>query len=257
MKKKYVAIILFCLLALMPTASAKDFYGYTDERPLIIACDWDFRPFEFLDSHGQPAGYNIEVLGMILKRLEIPHRFVMSEWSEAARSFDTREADLIHAMPMHYRARPFIATKKYVNYYSLRAARNVSTPKFPGIHKLDSTATLLLKRDDYAALMLEAMDSVPFTVGYSTPKDGLTSARVTKNVYFVWGAEPLARKIKELAIDSLMVDEVDIPAISLATTRMWSTSSTMSTPDWNRRARYRPFTTAGSTPNSSMMMPRP
>ena len=29
MKKKYVAIILFCLLALMPTASAKDFYGYS------------------------------------------------------------------------------------------------------------------------------------------------------------------------------------------------------------------------------------
>ena len=212
MKKKYVAIILFCLLALMPTASAKDFYGYTDERPLIIACDWDFRPFEFLDSHGQPAGYNIEVLGMILKRLEIPHRFVMSEWSEAARSFDTREADLIHAMPMHYRNRPFIATKKYVNYYSLRAARNVSTPKFPGIHKLDSTATLLLKRDDYAALMVEAMDSVPFTVKYNTPKDGLTSARITKNAYFMWGAEPLARKIKELAIDSLMVDEVGIPA---------------------------------------------
>ena len=61
MKKSIAIYLLFYLLTFWPLQlSAKDFYGFTDEHPLIVACDWDFRPFEFLDSEGEPAGYNIE-----------------------------------------------------------------------------------------------------------------------------------------------------------------------------------------------------
>ena len=49
--------------------SAKDFYGYTKDRPLTIVCDWDFQPYEFLNSDGQPAGYNVDVLSRILDKL--------------------------------------------------------------------------------------------------------------------------------------------------------------------------------------------
>jgi ABC-type amino acid transport substrate-binding protein len=53
--------------------SAKDFYGYTKDRPLVIVSDWDFQPYEFLNNDGEPAGYNIDVLNLILDKLDIPH----------------------------------------------------------------------------------------------------------------------------------------------------------------------------------------
>ena len=110
----YMFVALF--LGLLPSeVGAKDFYGYTDEHPLIVACDWDFRPFEFLDSEGEPAGYNVEVLDIILNRLEIPHKFVMQEWQAASDMFIKHEADLLHALSIYYRERPYIQTKKYVN----------------------------------------------------------------------------------------------------------------------------------------------
>jgi len=202
--------LLFCLLC-QPTM-AKDYFGYSDQRPLIVVSDWDFRPFEFTDNNGHPAGYNIEVLQMIFNRLEIPYRIVMKEWHDAAVTFASHDADLIHAMPVNYRSRSFFSTQKYVNYYTLCAARKVTTPKYHRLMDLTAETSVALKRDDYAANTIKAMDSIPFRLHYVTPKDALTGVRTGVYDYFIWGKQPLQRKAKELALDSLVFDEVDIPA---------------------------------------------
>ena len=209
---KYILVALF--LGVLPlTVVAKDFYGYTEENPLIVACDWDFRPFEFLDSEGQPAGYNVEVLDIILNRLEIPHKFVMQEWQAASDMFVKHEADLLHALSIYYKERPFLQTKKYVNYYNLRAVRRVDTPPFSSIGNTSKGVKVGVKKNDYAALRISEIDTIPFTVQYLSPKDGLVRVRSRQSDYYIWGQIPLEKKIQELGIDSLVLDDVkDIPA---------------------------------------------
>ena len=208
--KKLLYIILF-LYALTP-ASGKDFYGYTEDRPLTIACDWDFRPFEFVDNDGQPAGYNVEVLDLLLNRLEIPHQFVMLEWDEAVRTFERREADLIHALAFEYRMRPYVSTQKYVNYYRLGAARKASTPPLPHLKDLDAETTVAVRLGDYAAMEIETLDSIPFRLRYLPPKEGLLAVSTGSAAYYIWGEEPMKQKIKELALDSMVVDKTELPA---------------------------------------------
>ena len=214
MRKNILRYLLFYLLAFLPLqVSAKDFYGFTDEHPLIVACDWDFRPFEFLDGDGEPSGYNVEVLDIILNRLEIPHKFVMQEWQTASDMFLTHQADLIHALSINYKSRPFIQTKKYVNYYNVRAARRVDAPPFEGINKPNRGITVGVKKNDYAALFLSELDTVLFNVQYLSPKEGLARVLAHQSDYYIWGQAPLMNKIQELAMDSLVLDEVpDIAA---------------------------------------------
>lgn len=208
--KKLLFILIF--LYSFALSNAKDFYGYTEDRPLTIACDWDFRPFEFVDNNGQPSGYNVEVLDLLLNRLEIPHRFVMLEWDEAVRTFLLREADLIHALAYKFRKRPYVSTQKYVNYYKLAATRKASMPKLPALQNLGEQTTIGVRRDDYAAMEIEAMDTIPFRLRYLPPKDGLLSVSTGGGDYYIWGEEPMKQKIKELALDSLVIDETDLPA---------------------------------------------
>jgi signal transduction histidine kinase len=204
-------LLLNCCITL--SLAAKDFNDYTEEQPLIIACDWDFRPFEFLDSEGEPSGYNVEVLDIILNRLEIPHKFVMQEWQAASDMFIHHNADLLHALTDQYKSFQYFQTKKYVNYYNLRAVRRLDTPPYSGISNLSSRARLGLKKKDYAALVVRGIDSIPFHVQYLSPKEGLTNVRMRQNDYYIWGQVPLENKIQELRIDSLALDEVpDIPA---------------------------------------------
>ena len=211
MKRYSLIIILFYLLVVLPS-SAKEYYGYTNERPLIIVCDWDFQPFEYLDSEGRPAGYNVEVLDLILNRLEIPHEFVMQEWQAAGRFFENHEADIIHSLSPEYCQRPYIRTKKYVNYYSLRAARRFDTPPLKSLSQLDSTDVIAVKSNDYAELVIAEMGDVPFTVRHLSPKEGLAGVRAGLIPYYIWGDVPLKHKAQELNIDSIAFDKTDIPA---------------------------------------------
>ena len=209
---KAIAIAFtFLFLFFISPAKAQQ-YGYTDERPLIIAADWDFRPFEFLNTDGKPSGYNIEVLDLILTQKKIPHKFVMQEWHTVNKMFVRHDADLIHALYFSYRGHPYMTTKKYINYYTLRAARHKDTPPLFSLKNLTEEDTLMLKEDDYAALTIRTMGEQPFAHEYTTPKSALSRIRNGERKYFIWGELPLKRKIQELNIEGIALDEIDIPA---------------------------------------------
>ena len=212
--KRYYRYIICCLLAVFDsiTLPAKDAYGFSEERPLVIVCDWDFSPFEFLNSSGEPDGYNKEVLDLILNRLGIPHQFVMQEWHVAMKMFENREADLIHALASNYHRSPYVMTQKYVNYYKVCAARRADAPPLFRLCSLSANTTLLTKKNDYAALRIGEMKDRCFKMEYRSAKDGLTDIRNGKFRYFVWGDIPLRRKVKELGLDSIVFDKTDIPA---------------------------------------------
>ena len=210
-KIRYLAGLLF-LMTFMPAHAANKDFEYTDANPLVIVSDWDFRPFEFLDIQGRPSGYNVEVLDLILNKLDIPHKFVMQEWHVATKMFGNRQAGLIHALNYYYKDYPYYSTHKYINYYNLKIARRADMPPMKRIHDLADTDTVLVKMDDYAALTLGVMGKTPFTWEYHSPKDALTGIRKGNYKYYIWGEIPLNRKIQELGLDSIVLDDIDIPA---------------------------------------------
>ena len=207
--------LFFMLFTLYFSPARAQNYGYTDERPLVIAADWDFRPFEFLNTDGQPSGYNIEVLDLILTQMNIPHKFIMQEWHTVNKMFARHEADLIHALTFNFKGHPYVTTKKYINYYKLMAARHMDTPPLYSLRNLTEGDTLMLKEDDYGALILRTMGEQPFIQEFTTPKSALSRIRNGNKQYFIWGELPLKRKIQELNIDGIALDEIDIPAAEL------------------------------------------
>ena len=210
--RKRLVILPFYLFTLLPSIHAANSFGYTKEDPLIIVCDWDFRPFEFVDGQGQPTGYNVEVLDLILDELGIPHKFVMQEWHAATNMFKNREADLIHALYYFFKEPPYESTHKYINYYNLKVARRADIPPLLKLSKLQPTDTLLVKEDDYAAMAIAAKGDSTLATEYHSPKDGLTGIRHGRYKYYAWGEIPLNHKIQELGLDSIVLDEIDIPA---------------------------------------------
>ena len=211
MKNRILYIILL-MAVLVPATRAQQHYGYTDEHPLVIAADWDFQPFEFINADGEPSGYNIEVLDLILTQMGIPHRFVMQEWHTVNQMFAHHEADLIHALSFNFQGHPYLTTKKYINYYRLRTARRKDTPPLNSFRHLKEGDTLMLKEDDYGALALHSMGEQPFATELTTPKSALSRISSGQRQYFIWGELPLKRKIQELHIDGIVLDDIDLPA---------------------------------------------
>ena len=209
---KRSAVALSCLFTIVTSLPAANTFGYSKEHPLVIVGDWDFRPFEFINTEGEPAGYNVDVLNIILDKLDIPHKFVMEDWHMATSKFKRREADLIHALYFFYKDKPYVSTHKYINYYNLKIARRTDMSPLHKLRELQPTDTVLVKEDDYAAMALANMGEQPFTTEFHSPKDGLTGIKHGKYKYYIWGELPLSHKIQELGLDSIVLDDIDIPS---------------------------------------------
>ena len=202
---------LLCLGTMLP-ARAQATRQYTREHPLIIVSDWEFPPYEFRNDAGEPDGYNVEVLNLVLDKLDIPHQFVMQEWYQATKTFEDHKADLIHALSDSYLKAPYVITQNMITYYSLKSVRRKSQKPLLRISQLTASDTLMLKKNDYATLRIQQDYNPSFTIDYRSPKEALTNIRNGRDSYYIWGELPLKMKIKEFGLDSLVLDDTDIPA---------------------------------------------
>ena len=214
MTKKIFILAITSLLALchVQQAAAKYIREYTTDKPLIIVSDWEFPPYEFRNDMGEPDGYNVEVLNLILDKLGIPHKFIMKEWYQCTETFDRHEADLIHCLKFKYDRPPFEYTQNMITYYNVRAVRLKGTRPLRRISQLTKDDTLTVKKNDYVDLKINEQRSKAFKVEYHSPREALMGIRSGKYKYYMWGEQPLMMKVKELNIDGIEFDETDIPA---------------------------------------------
>ena len=205
-----IAVALLSLGSILP-ARALFLREYTEDNPLVIVSDWEFPPYEFRNDRGEPDGYNIDILNLIFKRLNIPHVYHMKEWYKCPEAFEKREADLIHALAYRYKQHPYVMTQNLITYYNTKTARLKSTEPIPSIRQMNREDTLILKRHDYAALRVSEMNDSTLCIDYRSPREALLGIRNGKYKYFIWGQIPLQMKIKEFGLSDIELDDNDIP----------------------------------------------
>ena len=205
-------MLLFCLITLLPlSALAQIDYSYTKDNPVIIASDWDFPPYEYSNDQGEPAGYNVELLQTIFKKLDIPYRIILREWSEAAQTFERRDADLVIDPSYRFHGRPYIRSINILNYYKVQIVSAANARKVKTLADFTLEDTLVLKLDDYAANRIVEERHLDIPIIYRSPKEALAGISEGRYNYFIWGEGPLKWKKKELAIDTLIASPIDIP----------------------------------------------
>ena len=214
MTRQRITIILTVLITMAVTltaANSKQARSYTETDPLVIICDWDFPPFEFTDNSGNPAGYNIEVLDIILDRLNIPHRYEMREWHQAIEIFKAGQADLIHAIGEEFDMTPYVQTTDFINVYRVKVAYKKGTLPLRSIRDLSYSDTIVMKKNDYVNSYLQKQPFRPYYMKFETPREALVALTRNEIKYFLWGAVPLELKIHEMALDDIETEDIDIP----------------------------------------------
>ena len=141
---KNIGVII--LLTLLPFSSRAQQLTdrYNSQRPLVITCDWDKPPYEFLNDKGEPAGSNIDVMLAICKELHIPCKFNMKEWGGAIKTFERGEADIILANTRRYTNNPkYFWSNNIINYNRIVAATVKDTTGIISIPRLVESGVVL------------------------------------------------------------------------------------------------------------------
>jgi len=213
--KATVLRILMAFLILIPATTVLSgtlTTRYTKERPVIVICDWDKPPYEFLNDKGQPSGLNIDIMKAIMEELNLPVRFVMKEWGNALRTFERGDADIIMANVRRYRREPYVASENIINYDRIKVATRAEDSISCVSQKMLVEGRAVFKSSDYAARYFINQDSLRASkIEFQLPKVALTGIVAGDNKYFVWYENALKWKVKELNLEGITLCDVNIP----------------------------------------------
>ena len=209
--KKILAIFFIFHLALLTTDAQSLSEKYNAKRPVVMVCDWDKPPYEFLNSNGEPAGINIDVMRAVMKEIDIPVKFVMKEWSIALRTFERGNADIILVNSRRYKKEPYVVSENIFNYNRVRVATHADSTGMVTFRQLEREGAVF-KPGDYSARYFMDGDSINTSfMEFQTPKVALLGLLNGDYKYYVWGEEPLKWKIKELNLEGIVLNDVGIP----------------------------------------------
>ena len=92
---RFILYALFCTLGATAWASPEPrSRQYTKENPLIYEGSWDLWPYSFLNEKGQPDGFSIELIRMLLDELDIPYIIKLKSNEEAFNDLRDGKSDL-------------------------------------------------------------------------------------------------------------------------------------------------------------------
>lgn len=188
---------------------------YTSGHPLVILADNDFAPYEFCNDKGEPSGYNIEVLSMLLDDMGISYEFRMATWDEVFDLFSKRRGDLLLCPNRMAMSHTYVGKSVVVRYNVAVAYKKGTRPLTKAeLSGMDSTM-VGFKKQDYAPSYLAA-DSIRKhfrpTV-FCTPRQGVKSIIRGKLDYYVYCEKVLQQLVRNMAESELVhIADFDIPA---------------------------------------------
>lgn len=89
---RYIFLLPLLLLTGPTVEAAK--LGYSAEKPLRFAIDFDYAPLEYVDEKGRPCGLDVEFTKIVMARLGIPYDHRANTWENVAGDVLHGRADL-------------------------------------------------------------------------------------------------------------------------------------------------------------------
>ena len=144
--------MLVLLAAVMQTSAQALTERYDKKRPVVIVCNRDHPPYEFLNEQGDPTGSNVDVIKAVMKELKLPYKFVMKEWMMALDAFDSGEADLILADGRRYQKTSKIISENVIIF------NRVNNDSITEVHFIGRDRQLIEQMDDQYARLKQSGD---------------------------------------------------------------------------------------------------
>lgn len=187
---------------------------YTKAHPIVVAADWTFKPYTFVNDHGEPDGFQVDVIRSIFTKLHVPYKLSMMNWSKACTDVADSRAQLTICIPSANAADNLLYGREVVGEYKLAIIHLKSTEHIRSLMLFGKNDTVYCKKDDYADTYLRTLfaDSIPFNIVNVSPKKAFNDLLNGRIKYYIWGRAALMSMVKRYELeDKIDVDNVDIP----------------------------------------------
>ena len=118
-------LALLCALYAGAQSDSLSISQYTEERPLVYEDVWDLWPYAFLNDRGEPDGFNVDLIKLLMKELHIPYTIKLKPSDEAFSDLKNGKSDLMLGLAVGFHDEFGSYSKNAVTLFT----QSVVTPK--------------------------------------------------------------------------------------------------------------------------------
>ena len=215
-KARWTMRVLMTLLtihcSLFTSAAPNDsIIVYNETRPLIYEDAWDLWPYVFLNENGEPDGYNIDLLKMIFKELDIPYVIKLKPTLEAQADLRDRKSDLMLRMDASFSRNNASFGKSIVQLFT----HSIVTPKEKklDIQKGEQLAnySVIVHDGSYSHYYLKDNRWATDIDAYDDMQEAIQKVAAEDEGIIVWNTMSLKWLMQKFHTDNLQLTPIDIP----------------------------------------------
>lgn len=196
-------------------------YGikYTKAHPLVIALDWAFPPYSYVNEAGYPEGMLVDILNEVFNRFRVAHEIRMMSHEESWKQL--REGK-VHVV-IDVNNAPLTQDGIRCGHadlapYNVMAIHLSETPMMRSLMFFGRGDTLLVNNDSYSNhyLVKAFKDSIRFAIRGVNHNKAINDIIEGRAKYFVWDEIALRVLMRKYDIENIVeMDPVDIPSGTL------------------------------------------
>ena len=207
------ALSLFHLFTFPASAQTKDSVRvFTEEHPLIYEDAWDLWPYVFLNENGEPDGYNIDLLKMIFKRLDIPFIVKLKPTLEAQADLKSGKSDLMLRMDASFSRGNSLYSNTIIQLFTHSVVSPQSSNAVLRTGKDLKGHQVIVHEGSFSHHMIMDEGWTKDIKAYDDMKEAIQKLRADEQGVIIWNTMSLKWLMRKYKTDNLVISPIDIPA---------------------------------------------
>ena len=207
-------LAVFLLVAFTPihtSAQASAQRTYTEEHPLIYEDAWDLWPYVFLNEHGEPEGFNVDVLRELFKELNIPFVIKLKPTKEALEDLKKGQSDLMLRLVATFHDDYARYGKETVQMFT----HSVVSPKssIQVVRTVDDLASqkVIVHAGSLSHRMMTDLGWKANVLPYGDMKEAIQKVSTENQGLIVWNTMSLKWLMRKFQTQNLQLTPIDLP----------------------------------------------
>ena len=184
---------------------------FNEDHPLIYEDAWDLWPYVFLNENGEPDGYNIDLLKIIFKRLDIPYLIKLKQTSDALVDLKSGKSDLMLGMDAKFHDEFALYGKSIIHLFthSVVHKKGVS-PKIKELKDLANNR-VIVHEGSFSHHLMKDRGWEANAVPYGDMKDAIQKMSTNPTTEIIWNTMSLKWLIQKYQIKNLELSPIETP----------------------------------------------
>ena len=211
---RILALLVACHLSLGITHAQQNkdsIVVYNDKRPLIYEDAWDLWPYVFLNENGEPDGYNIDLLKMIFKELDIPYEIRLRPTLEAQKDLKEHKSDLMLRMDADFARHNSSYGRTIVQIFT----HSLVKPKGQAVNARNgkelSRYPVIVHDKSFSHYKLMESGWAKEIIPYDDMKEAIQNVSTENNGIILWNSMSLKWLMTKYHTDNLEIIPFDFP----------------------------------------------